>query len=313
MSAGFSLEKRSQALRKIRSFFYDKGLLEVDPYILSEKASIDAHIDLLHTSSPKVKKRFLFSSPEYPMKRLLSKYGQDCFFLGHVFRDEEVGRIHSPEFLMAEWYRLGFSFEQMIEETLSFIELFVENRKRTYLPYKEAFLKGAGLHPFQAKEEELRSFLSSFPELSKEVLQTSSKDDLLNFILSFQVEKSFPKDHLTILYHYPASQASLSQKKDDDEGNKVAERFEIYTEGVELANGYHELNNAEEQRSRLYEENEKRALLGKEQYPLDERFLEALKHMPDASGVAVGVDRLFMIQEKASSIHEIVPIPWEVS
>jgi lysyl-tRNA synthetase class 2 len=301
------LTQRAEALASARSFFTKRGLVEVDPIALGSSASIDVNIDLFASPSAIHGRRFLFSSPEYPMKRLLSEGSGDIFYLGHVWRHEEAGNRHSPEFMMAEWYRLGMTFQQIIEETAQFAELFIGKRPRRLLPYREAFQKYAQIDPFTASHEKLVEACQSFEGYP---LQTSSKDELLNLLLAMKVEPGFDPNEITILCYYPASQAALARHTTVD-GYTVAERFELYYQKLELANGYHELSCGAEQRERFLADNAERSRLGKEPYPIDEHFLEALnKGLPDCCGVAVGVDRLLMIQENASAIADVMPVSW---
>lgn len=241
------------------------------------------------------------------MKRLLSKQSGDIFYLGHVWRHEDAGRKHSPEFLMAEWYRVGFSFEEMMEETLDFIETIITPRPRHALSYQKAFQQHLNLDPFSASKEEL---LHACSDIEGYPLHQSSTDDLLNLLLALKIEPHFDEAALTVLYHYPPSQAALARHTTSN-GNLVAERFEIYSGGLELANGYHELADPIEQRKRFIQDNETRKALGKPPYPIDEAFLQALgDNFPDCCGVAVGVDRLLMLREQAEAISDIMPISW---
>jgi lysyl-tRNA synthetase class 2 len=306
-SLRYRLTKRAEALAMARSFFSERGLIEVDPIALGSSASIDINIDLFASPSSIHGRRFLFSSPEYPMKRLLSEGSGDIFYLGHVWRHEEAGARHSPEFMMAEWYRLGMSFSQIIEETAQFAELFIGQRPRKLLSYREAFQKHAGIDPFTTSHEQLVEACRSFEGYPTE---HSSTDELLNLLLAMNVEPQFDPNEITVLYHYPASQAALARQVMVD-GFAVAERFELYFQGLELANGYHELADGMEQRARFLADNTERSRLGKEPYPIDEHFLHALnKGLPDCCGVAVGVDRLLMIQKKAPAIADVMPISW---
>jgi lysyl-tRNA synthetase class 2 len=302
-----TLRRRALHIAKARAFFAHKDICEVDCIALGQSACIDVNIDLFEVSSPIHGKRYLFSSPEYPMKRLLSEGSGDIFYLGHVWRHEESGSNHSPEFLMAEWYRLGHSFEAMITETLEFVQLFISKRTPVYLRYQEAFEKYAGIHPFTCSDDDLRDACSNFEGYP---IETASRDDLLNLLLGLKIEPYFPHHEITVLYHYPSSQAALAAHTVEN-GECVAQRFELYSEGLELANGYHELTNGKEQRQRFIQDNTLRAQNGKSTYPTDERFLAALdKGLPPCSGVAVGMDRLIMIAEKLSTIDEALSIGW---
>ncbi len=304
------VERRAEVLASARAFFAQRNILEVDCPALTQNASVDVNIDLFTVVSPLHGTRYLFSSPEYAMKRLLSQGSGDIYYLGHVWRHEEAGRKHAPEFLMAEWYRIGLSFQEMIEETLSFIETIIPKRHHTLLSYQEAFQRYLNLDPFHTTREEL---LSACSDIEGYPLLESSTDDLLTLLLAIKIEPHFDEAALTVLYHYPPTQAALARHT-VSQGHAVAERFEIYAGGLELANGYHELADPVEQRKRLIEENETRKAKGKAPYPIDEPFLQALEsNFPDCCGVAVGIDRLIMLAEKASSIADIMLLPWTLN
>ena len=304
------LGRRAEAIALARSFFAERDIIEVDCLALSPKASIDVNIDLFSTDSSLHGRRFLFSSPEFPMKRLLSRGSGDIFYLGHVWRHEESGAKHSPEFLLAEWYRIGISFSQMMEETVEFAETFIGKRNHNRLSYKDAFLRYAKIDPFTVSPLQLKEACKGFEGYP---INDSSPDELLNLLLAIKVEPCLDPHSITILYHYPSSQAALARQINDNT-HLVAERFEIYCEGLELANGYHELADPSEQKSRFLADNAHRQNMGKEAYPIDENFLSALKRgLPDCCGVAVGVDRLLMIREGATSIGDVMPIAWECS
>lgn len=273
------LKNRATALAKARSFFSDRNILEVDCGALVKRAPIDANIDVIETSDG-----FLHTSPEYAMKRLLIQGSGDIFFLGHVYRKGEKGRLHNPEFAMAEWYRLKVSLLQMIQETCDFIQLFLGALPIRILSYKNAF-KGIDI-PYR-----------------KEWTETENR----HYILSHHIEPNLGKNELTVLTDYPPNEAALACVV-EKEGEIVAERFEIYHKGVELANGYHESSDAIELRNRFNLENEARKQRKLETYPLDEEFLAAMeKGLPDCCGVSVGFDRLFMLSQNAKNISEILP------
>ena len=298
-------------LQQARDFFAIREVLEVDCPIISQKASIDAHIDLIPCKVFN-KQAWLHSSPEYGMKRLLAEEIGDIYQLSHVFRDFECGIKHNPEFMMAEWYRVGFTFNQMIEETCAFIKLFVGNCPVDIICYQEAFLKYTGLDPFASSFEDLAQYITRQGCDSLES-HTSSKDDLLTFILATFIEPKLGSDVLSVLAYFPPSQAALSQVCTYN-GHKTAERFEVFYQGLELANGYHELQDPQEQRKRLLEANAMRKALGKDMLVIDENFLEALeKGLPDCCGVAVGFDRLMMLHMQTNNISDVLPFDWSCS
>ena len=287
------LKDRSLMMSRCRDFFAQRNVTEVDCPILSKEASVDEHIDLMATTSG----YYLHSSPEYYMKRLLAEGSGDIYQLSHVFREGECGPCHNPEFTMAEWYRCGISYEKMIEETCNFIRLFVGNKPSVIFSYCEVFQKY--IDPIKATVEELLSLLSQY---NISIYETSDKDDLLMLFFSEVIEPTFDPNVLTVIKDYPASQAALAQI----EGG-YAKRFEVFCGGLELANGYKELTNVQEQRQRLIQSNEKRKKRGKKTLPLDENFLAALKKgLPECCGVAVGFDRLMMLRHKSNNILNII-------
>lgn len=304
------LKDRARMLAEARAFFSDQGVIEVDCPLLTSNASVDLHIDLISALFRNEETRYLHSSPEYGMKRLLSEGIGDCYQLAHVFRDGEVGHKHNPEFMMAEWYRQGVDFETFIEETIAFIQLFLGKLSHEVVSYKQVFLEHLQIDPFQASEKTLldtivKSGISYYPSILEE-----GRDALLNLLLGTLIEPKLGKDKLTVLAYYPESQAALAKAAVID-GDRVAKRFEVYYQGVELANGYDELADAREQRRRLTEANEDRLKHGKRQLPIDEAFLEALERgLPEACGVAVGFDRLMMLRHKKDRIADVIAFDW---
>ena len=297
-------------LSQSRAFFSKRNVTEVDCPLITKGASIDAHIDLIPICFANKEKRYLHSSPEYGMKRLLSEGLGDIYQLAHVFRDGEISDKHNPEFMMAEWYRLNFSFLEMIDETIEYIRLFLGQVPFTILSYREAILKYAGFDYLSVDTDFLMNYLKQnhiepYPGIEKEGI-----DALLNIVLGVVVEPHLGENELTVLSYYPASQAALA-KTIDKQCEKVAERFEIYYQGLELCNGYHELTNAKEQRKRFLESNEFRLQLGKAKLPIDEAFLKALENgLPDCFGVAVGFDRLMMLRHKTKKIASVIAFDW---
>lgn len=304
------LNDRAFMLREARDFFFDRQIMEVDCPLITKYASIDAHIDLIPIQYLETETRYLHSSAEYGMKRLLSLEIGDIYQLAHVFRNEGHGKKHNPEFMMAEWYRISFTLNQMIDETVAFIKLFIGNIPVIQSSYRETFLKFTGVDYLTAKFAELEAILKNhqiepYPGIEKE-----GKDAYLNLILGTIIEKELGKNEIFVLYHYPSSQAALAKTVVVND-EIVAERFEIYHQGIELCNGYHELLNVDEQRQRFEQANFERLSLEKNELPLDEYFLQALQNgIPDCSGVAVGFDRLMMLRHNAEHIEQVVPFAW---
>jgi lysyl-tRNA synthetase class 2 len=304
-----NLKDRACMLSKVRSFFSSKNILEVDTPILSHSAPIDEHIDimsvdLLGTTG------YLHSSPEYAMKRLLSLGIGDIFQLSHVFRLGEVGRFHNPEFTMIEWYRTSLSFEAFIEETIELVRLFIGSYPYKYISYRNAFLKYAHIDYVNASVQDLLDCASSH-EINLSSPNSWDLDSLLQLIMGSVIEPNLGNEEITVLWDYPSSQAALAKTEQKGE-EKVAKRFELYFQGIELANGYLELTEAKEQKSRFLDSNEKRIKAGKPSLPIDELFLSALeKGFPECCGVAVGFDRLLMLKQNATSLKEVLPFSWD--
>lgn len=307
------LKDRAALLKKVRDFFELRGVLEVDCPILSAYAAVDAHIDLLTANYCEKEIYYMHSSPEYGMKRLIAEGIGDIYQLSHVFRDGELSHKHNPEFTMAEWYRIGFTFEQMMEETVDFIRLFLGQYPSRIVSYRELFLQKTGIDYVLSSEEELFAYIQSHSIPYYPGVVQEGRDALLNLILGIVIEPELGKDELTVLAYYPSSQAALARRRWHGQ-EEVAERFEVYFQGIELANGYHELADAVEQRLRFGESNQQRAALGKHTLPLDEFFLQALeKGLPDCCGVAVGFDRLVMIRQGQHDIAESIAWGWKLA
>lgn len=305
------LRRRAHFIGAIRQFFRDKGVLEVDTPLLASSTALDPHLDSIaaqYHEAPGVAPRTLFlqTSPEYAMKRLLAAGSGPIYQLGRAFRDGERGRKHNPEFTMLEWYRPEFDLDALMSEVAELVRVVAGVPEAERLTYREAFVRYAQLDPFTATATELQMAAA---ELSGLEVQDLTRDELLDIILSHQVEPCLGQAGGTFIYHYPPSQAALAQTCRDGDV-LVAQRFELYVRGIELANGYFELTDAEEQARRFESDNVQRAKLGKREIPIDERFIEALRQgMPSCAGVALGVDRLLMIAVGAQSIDEVIPFP----
>lgn len=285
------LKNRARMLQRAREFFYERGVVEVDCNALVQRAPLDRNIDVLQVAGS----GFLHTSPEYAMKKLLAKGSGDIFFLGHVFRKEELGPLHNPEFTMAEWYRIGFSLDEMIAETVAFLSLFLGALPVKHVGYHEAFLEYAGVDIDGDLTRHLPQEASQWPRLTQ-----------LDYLISHRIQPLLGRGELTVLRDYPPDQAALACTIAKG-GRCVAERFEIYYEGIELTNGYHELKDVEELKQRFALENGRRQAQGFEPFALDEALLGALEQgLPDCSGVAVGFDRALMLQENAPSIHDVL-------
>lgn len=295
-----ALLDRSFQLAKVRKFFHERCVYEVDTPLLTEYPNLDTHIELFEVPSSG-KKRYLHTSPEFGMKRLLSVLKKDIYQMSHVFRAYEEGRKHNPEFMMIEWYRIGKTLDFLIQETLDIIFLFINSKPVHTFSYFELFHKHAGIDLATADETTLNSYLEKNLDSYPENLSFYEKVDL---IFSYFVEPKF--EGITVIYGFPEWQKALA-KLETKNGILEAKRFEIYYDSVELANGYDELLDPSEQENRFNEVLAERIALNKSPYSIDQRFIKALPHIPECVGVAVGFDRLMMIRHKAATITQVIP------
>jgi lysyl-tRNA synthetase class 2 len=294
-------------LKRARVFFEERNILEVDTPILSRFAASDPHIESIEVTlqlDPD-KSWFLQTSPEYCMKRLLSAGYPDIYEICKVFRDAEAGRYHQPEFTMVEWYRLDFGLNDIVQDTLEFITTLVDAKRFDKAPmllsHAEAFAEFAGIDSSTADIETLSAAAAADDQLKQSL--GDSRDDWLDLILAEKISSKFPTDRLTALCHYPASQAALSRICPDDAS--VADRFEVFAGDLELANGYVELVDAKEQSSRFEADQSARKLAGRPQRPIDRAFIAALASgLPACAGVAVGFDRVHMLNEGTGDIRQ---------
>ncbi|UEA17083.1 elongation factor P--(R)-beta-lysine ligase [Pasteurella canis] len=302
-----NLLARAKIIAEIRRFFTDRGLLEVETPILSEFGVTDVHLSTFDTefNSPfaeQSKKLWLSTSPEYHMKRLLAAGSGPIFQLCHVFRNEESGRHHNPEFTMLEWYRPHFDMYRLINEVDDLLQQILDCPPTESLSYQFVFQEYVGLDPLSVDREELIAKAKEYNLLSA---AEEDRDTLLQFLFSTIVEPNIGKEHPIAVYHFPATQAALAQISSED--HRVAERFEFYYQGLELANGFHELTDVNEQLRRFEQDNVQRQKIGLPQRAIDKRLLAALQAgVPNCSGVALGVDRLLMIALQAQTIKDVI-------
>jgi lysyl-tRNA synthetase class 2 len=238
------------------------------------------------------------------MKRLLAAGSGDIFYLGHVFRQGEIGRLHNPEFTMAEWYRVGISFPQMIEETCAFIELFLGALPVRILSYRQAF------EEYVEVNYTTDDLVAAAQKLNLQPNPDWPRSTLTHYLLTHVIEPKLGVNELTVLTDYPPQEAALARVVQKN-GEPVAERFEIYFRGVELCNGYHELPDGQELRRRFTAEPRERTEAGKPAYALDEAFLKALgPQFPDCCGVSVGIDRLLLLRHGKGRLSDVLPFSW---
>lgn len=293
------LKIRSQILQNLRSFFEKENYLEVETPLLSNFSSIDLHIEPFSSFYNETSKElFLQTSPEFAMKRLLSLGSGSIFQICKAFRNGEFGQIHNPEFTIVEWYKVGANhFELMEEISQMFSEVF-GFPKAKFISYQSAFNKFLKINPFEIDFVSLKKFafekIGNLPELN-------TKDDFLNLLLTEFIEPNLGTNQPEFIFDYPKSQAALAKIE-----NGKAQRFELYIQGTEICNGFNELTDAKEQKERFISENAKRLKAGKRELPIDFRFLDSLRTLPNCSGVAMGFDRLVMLLTKSDSINQVL-------
>lgn len=290
----------------MRAFFAAREVLEVETPLLCGATVTDLHLASI-SAAVGGREHFLQTSPEYAMKRLLAAGLGAIFQLGKAFRDGESGRHHNPEFTLLEWYRPGFDHHALMAEVESFFREVVAAPEADWLSYREAFERVFAIDPHSAPVAVLDAVIAALPT-SPPAFAEDDRDGRLDYLLTHGVEPSFASDRPTLLYDYPASQAALARLRPGDP--PVAERFEVYWGRIELANGFHELTDAVEQRRRFAADLKRRRAAGLPPVALDERFLAALEAgMPAASGVALGFDRLAMIAAGADHLDEVLAFP----
>jgi lysyl-tRNA synthetase class 2 len=306
-----TLRRRAAALQTTREFFAARAVLEVETPVLVNAPVSDLNIGNVKAEMPgQAGPLFLHTSPEYAMKRLLAAGSGDIFQVCHVFRGAERGRQHNPEFTMVEWYRLGFSLEQLMHEVADLVRAVLGRDLPVELvSYREAVRRHAGFDPLDADIEELQRGAQALG-LDSQRSRESARDELLDLIVGAQVGPALGAGSLTFLHRYPASQAALARLDADDP--RLALRFELYHHGIELANGYHELSDAAEQRMRFVTDQQSRKARGLPVAPLDQHLLAALDAgLPDCAGVALGFDRVLMLATDAASIEDVLAFPTE--
>lgn len=301
------LRERARLLASIRTFFAERSVLEVTTPVLSRYAIPTPAIDSFETGSPP---RFLRTSPELAIKRLLASGLGDAYELGPVFRQGEAGRRHNPEFTLLEWYRVGWDEHRLMDEVAALLAtLLPDLGAARSAPYAGWLVDATGLDLHSASDDALRAALIEHTQLPDAPL---TRDDLLDLLFAYAVAPTFPADALTFVYDYPASQAVLAQLSADDP--RVARRFEIYLGGLELGNGFFELRDAREQRARFEKENAIRHALCKPDCPPDEAFLAALDSgLPECAGVAMGVDRIVMLATGCGDIASTLAFGFDLA
>lgn len=304
-----ALHQRAALNALVRGFFAARSVLEVETPILSAAGNTEPNIDSFHADfsghrDAGARRRWLRTSPEFPLKRLLAAGVGDCYELGRVFRNGEAGGRHNPEFTMLEWYRVGWDHHQLIGETAELVQralgLVGRQAQLQVIDYRSLYRQRLGVDPFDDSIEQLRAPLASI-DIAADGL---GRDDWLDLLMTHCIQPTFDDAVMTVVHDWPASQAALARVRAGTP--PLAERFELYLGPVELANGYHELGDAQEQRQRFEGDLQRRRMQGQPLPPIDEALLAALPAMPPCAGVAVGVDRLLMALRRTPRIADVL-------
>ncbi|MFS8150393.1 EF-P lysine aminoacylase EpmA [Vreelandella titanicae] len=312
-SASFeTLRERARLMAKVRAFFAQRDVLEVETPVLGQGGSTDIHLVSLHTlaRTDKGQRRlWLQTSPEFHMKRLLAAGSGPIFQLARSFRDGEIGARHNIEFTMLEWYRPQFTLDQLIDETATLIMSLLPSfpGPPVHYRYRELFHTYVEVDPYTTSLDRLRAIAAERAQMSAQSLADEGRETCLDLLMSVVIEPQLGQQELSVVVDYPASQAALARRHQDADGEWVASRFEVYLNGIELANGYDELTDAAEQRTRFAEDNAERRRLGLPEVDVDERLLAALEHgMPEGAGVALGIDRLIQLALGKARLEDVL-------
>jgi len=308
------LQQRAKILQDIRQFFVQRGLLEVETPALSQAGVTDIHLHCFKTNfvGPEISTTksashgvplYLQTSPEFHMKRLLSAGSGSIFQISKVFRNEESGRFHNPEFTLLEWYRVTFDHFLLMDEMDQLLQLILNCNPARRCTYQQAFIEVLNVDPLSASIAQLKQSGAQL-NLGEVLSEEIDRDTILQLLFCIAIEPVIAEQQPCFIYNFPASQAALARISPED--SRVAERFEVYFQGVELANGFHELSDAQEQLLRFQEDNRGRVLKGLEQMPIDDNFIASLTRLPDCAGVALGIDRLVMLATGQSHIDNVL-------
>ncbi len=308
-----ALRLRARLYAAIRAFFAQRDVLEVETPVLSVAGNTDPNIESFSLefsgrADGALRTRWLRTSPEFALKRLLSAGVGDCYELGRVFRNGEAGIRHNPEFTMLEWYRLGWDHHRLIDETVGLVQtalaLIGRNASVTKTSFRDLYRDRLGIDPFTAADSELCAALGD-TAINPDGL---TRDDWMDLLMTHRLQPGFDRDTILIVHDYPASQCALAKiRAGQGDEAAVAERFELYLGPLELANGYRELTEADEQRARFMRDHAIRAQRRTASPPLDEAMLAAMAAgLPACAGVALGIERLLMAMLDTDRIADVV-------
>ena len=304
---------RAGLLQQIRAFMRVRGILEVDTPVLSQYTVTDPNLHSFsthfqHPAGKDTRTLYLCTSPEFAMKRLLAYGSGPIYQISHVFRDAEAGRLHNPEFTMLEWYRPDFDEHKLMDEIDALLLELNFSAAHRY-KYADVFAEATGLNPHLADAASLQQAARDHGLMTR----MEDRAGLLDFLFNHRcVAERLGYDRPVFIHDYPACQCALARLSTDEP--PVARRFELFINGMEIANGFYELTDAEEQRRRFQQDNLRRRQTGLPESPVDERLLQALRHgLPDCAGVAMGIDRLLMARQGCKDIRQVMPFTIDVA
>lgn len=301
-----ALERRGMLLRKLREFFCERGFAEVETPLVAPEIIPELHIEPMRVEGG----GYLQASPELHMKRLLAAGAQAIFQVTRSFRAGERGQLHNPQFTIVEWYRVGDDMRAGMDLLDSLAQTLLGTAPAARTTYDEAFARTLEISAHSASPQELAKIAKAAGVAVPSGIDEGNRDEWLNLFLAACVEPQLGTNRPEILYHYPSSQSSLAKVVRSPLGYDVAERFEMYYRGIELANGFHELTDAAEQRRRFEEVNAARIKDDRSLLPMPESLLAAMEYgLPDCTGCAMGFDRLVMLALGATRIDDVMAFP----
>lgn len=309
-----NLRKRAEIFARIRGFFAGHNVMEVETPLMTSAAVSDPYIDTIECRyhplpGQQEQIRYLQSSPEYAMKRLLASGSGAIYQICKAFRNGECGRRHNPEFTMLEWYRPGFDHHQLMDEVEALVGPVIGINGFQRISYAELFRHYLQIDVQAVTVTELAAITRQHIDVE---MEDENRDNWLNLLMSHLIEPQLADKGAVFVYDYPASQAALARTAVNAEGVPVACRFELFVAGVELANGYYELTDAAEQARRFQRDIAQRQSEGLPVRPTDSLLVEALENgMPECAGVAMGLDRLVMLAIGTEQIRDVIALPFE--
>lgn len=307
-----NLHLRATILSNIRLFFTKREILEVETPLVCSATTTDPYINSFETAFQNpgraANRLFLQTSPEFAMKRLLAAGYGSIYQICKAFRNGESGARHNPEFTILEWYRVGYSHHQLMDEMNEFLQFILNTQPAKKISYEQLFQNYFNFNPHTCNLQTLQQTAEKYSLVLGSSIDREDRNMWLDLLLTHIVEPELGREEPLFVYDYPSQQAALAKIRIEN-NYSVGERFEVYFKGIELANGYHELGDAEEQRARFKQDNLFRQQLNLPSVPIDEYLLNALPYFPNCAGVALGVDRLILLAAQATELAEVLTFP----